>query len=151
MSHEYKAHEIPKGAKFAKPNAKCYRDFENAKGNLAICLLKDGKWAGRILGFWSKSSSWTSIIFLHGDDTSYRTGKAGGYGYDKLSASIADSARQMVEDNGKFHHIGDSVYKWEARPETLEMLKKIGSLGGVGVDSIISVLEENGFQAIRIW
>lgn len=72
-------------------------DYKHVAGVTAIALLKDGKEAGKIIANWSDNPSGsvcTAQVFLYGQE--WRTkpidacmiGKAGGYGYDKLSQAI---------------------------------------------------------------
>lgn len=90
-------------------------DYKHVKGTTAIALLKDGKTAGRIICNWSDNPAgsvctaqvmlWDGVISdkikkehhpsIHSDCylPVVMIGKAGGYGYDKRSAAIADALR----------------------------------------------------------
>jgi len=75
-------------------------DYKHVAGTTAICLLKDGEYAGRIVGNWSDNPAGTVATFTvmlvgAGPDGAYihGTGKAGGYGYDKRSSAIYEALR----------------------------------------------------------
>lgn len=71
----------------------------------AYVLLRDGKLAGRAVANHSKNpngSVCTATIWLYdrfeasGTTRTHGTGKAGGYGYDKLSAAIYSAYNDMT-------------------------------------------------------
>lgn len=72
-------------------------DMKGPKSTTAIVLLKGGKLAGRIVANWSDNPMGTVCtatlnlyvpIYTPMDDYTHGTGRAGGYGYDKLSSAI---------------------------------------------------------------
>lgn len=88
-------------------------DMKHVKMVKAICLLKDGKEAGKIIGHWSDNpngSVCTAQVILWNDDRVKKVkekigesvcefdavmiGSAGGYGYDKFSAAIESALRK---------------------------------------------------------
>lgn len=82
-------------------------DFKHVKGTTAICLLnkKTGCYCGRIVANWSDNPNGTvctaQVMLFIGAPTARSKedfvnvqGKAGGYGYDKLSSAIAQALRK---------------------------------------------------------
>lgn len=74
-------------------------EFSHVKSVTAICLLKGGEPVGSIVANWSDNPAGTvctATIKIDSNVTGenlqgrylYGTGKAGGYGYDKLSSAI---------------------------------------------------------------
>lgn len=83
-------------------NKKSIFDYKHVRGVSAVCLLKGGKSAGRIVANWSDNpagSVCTASVMLWDDakgwTINHAIGRAGGYGYDKLSAAIADALDEM--------------------------------------------------------
>lgn len=82
-------------------------DYQHVKGTTAICLLnKETKeYCGRIVANWSDNPAGTvctACVMLWGNspvktikDYSHAQGKAGGYGYDKLSQAIWSALKKM--------------------------------------------------------
>ena len=76
-------------------------DFKHVKGTTAIALIKDGVPAGKIVANWSDNpagSVCTATIHVNRiDGLNYHytgTGRAAGYGYDKLSGAIYQALRE---------------------------------------------------------
>lgn len=76
---------------------KTIKDFKHVAGTTAKALIFEGKPAGRIIANWSDNPSGTvctaSVIIWAGplaySNFNYANiGKAGGYGYDKLSSAV---------------------------------------------------------------
>lgn len=67
-------------------------DLKHVQGTTAVALMKNGKRAGKIVANWSDNpagSVCTATVHInHGDESYQGTGRAGGYGYDKLSRAI---------------------------------------------------------------
>lgn len=88
-------------------------DYKGVKSVTAICLLKDGQRAGKIIANWSDNpagSVCTAAVILYKhptkpDESFNNIGKAGGYGYDKLSSAIEqalykDELNQVIKVKG---------------------------------------------------
>lgn len=91
-------------------------DYQHVKSVSAVCLLKDGKQVGRIVANWSDNPNgsvctaqvclWDGVLseqikkrhvktdFLDCELSVVMIGKAGGYGYDKLSSAIYEALRK---------------------------------------------------------
>lgn len=81
-------------------------DYKHVKGTTAVCLLnaKTGEYCGRIVANWSDNPAGTvctACVMLFGNtpiegvEHSHAQGKAGGYGYDKLSQAIWSALKTM--------------------------------------------------------
>lgn len=112
-------------------------DYKHVKGTTAICLLntKTKKPCGRIIANWSNNpngSVCTVAVTLNRYAPTARNeqdfvnaqGKAGGYGYDKLSAAIEQALRNA------------------------DLLEKIKVRGGSG--NQCQAFEESGFDYIEV-
>lgn len=75
-------------------------DLKHVKSVCCIALLHEGRVAGRIVANYSDNpngSVCTATIHVWGgplNNLPSMTGKAGGYGYDKLEAAVSDSLRE---------------------------------------------------------
>jgi hypothetical protein len=69
------------------------RDMKGPKNTTAWALLKNGHLAGRFVANWSDNPNgtvctvWFALYSFDNNPTIIGTGRAGGYGYDKLSAA----------------------------------------------------------------
>ena len=99
-------------------------DYKHVKGTTAIALIKDGKQAGKIVANWSDNPNGTvctATVHIECWGESYvGTGRASGYGYDKLSAAIYDALQNAYyhrwdssRDLTEIHHDLSKVYKVE--------------------------------------
>lgn len=86
-------------------------DYSHVKGTTAICLLnkETGEYCGRIVANWSNNPAGTvctACVMLYSNSPiqplidpdfiyCHAIGKAGGYGYDKLSQAIWSALKQM--------------------------------------------------------
>lgn len=74
-------------------------DYKHVKGVSAVALLKDGQRAGKIVANWSDNPAGTVctaavILSIDGGEQVSGIGKAGGYGYDKLSSAIYEALKR---------------------------------------------------------
>jgi hypothetical protein len=63
-------------------------DMKGPSNVTAWALLKSGELAGRLICNWSDNRVCTALVQFYGDDYKSGTGRAGGYGYDKLSSAV---------------------------------------------------------------
>jgi hypothetical protein len=80
-------------------------DYKHVSGTTGICLLnaKTKEYCGRIVGNWSDNPNgavFTCSVMLHstnsfGKDYRVAMGRAGGYGYDKVSSSIYQALKKL--------------------------------------------------------
>ena len=105
-------------------------DMKHVKSVSAYALLYKGKYAGRIVANWSDNpngSVCTAVVMIHDGpfrDMPVTTGKAGGGGYDKLSAAVHEAICKTVnKDSGL----------------------DIPDLGGAGMSAVGEWLSKHGY------
>lgn len=100
-------------------NQKNIFDYKHVKGTTAVCLLnaKTKEYCGRIVATWSDNAAGsvcTAVVMIYGNEPSKEIkdvvdanqkamrgpfiGKAGGYGYDKLSSAIYEALVKLGLD-----------------------------------------------------
>jgi hypothetical protein len=99
-------------------------DLKHVKSVSAVAILYEGKPAGKIIANWSDNSNGSvctamvSIWLGPLGDMPRAVGRAGGYGYDKLSAAINEAISKVISEDPdkiapKFDGCGMSaVRKW---------------------------------------
>ena len=89
--------------KFGQPrNVAQVFDMKHVKSVSADVLIYNGQYAGRIVANWSDNpngSVCTAVIHVFIgplEDIPVTTGKAGGYGYDKLSSAVHEALAKVI-------------------------------------------------------
>lgn len=77
--------------------------MKHVKGTTAIALIKDGQLAGKIVANWSDNPAGSvctaTVHILHDGHWFCGTGRARGYGYDKLSSATYEALRSSSADH----------------------------------------------------
>ena len=110
-------------------------DMKHIKSVSAYVLMYKGKFAGRIVANWSDNpngSVCTAVVMIFDgplDSMPVTTGKAGGCGYDKLSAAVHEAICKTVgKDSGLV----------------------VPDLAGAGMSSVHAWLKEFGYDMHQI-
>jgi hypothetical protein len=92
--------------KFNRPTSrKDAYDLNHVKSVSAIVVLYNGKYAGRIVANWSDNpngsvcTATVSIWLGPLEPMPKCTGRAGGYGYDKISSAISDAINKVIDED----------------------------------------------------
>lgn len=105
------------------------------KSVTAWAILHDGEHAGNVVTRYSRTGGVTATVSLWdgpwgGTDARAWHGFAGGGGYDKVSAAIADAA-------------------WRS-PEGSPLHEALHTLGGRGAATVRRAFEEAGYQVVEV-
>ena len=109
---------------------------------------REGAYAGRIVANWSDNpagSVCTATVSINSGPLAFIpnvSGKAGGYGYDKLSAAIYDALRRARDGEGEAWK-----YAYEADQEKCKGLD-IPDFHGAGFSSVKAWLKTHGYIVI---
>ena len=87
-------------------------DLKHTKMVSTIALLRGGKYCGRIVANYSDNpngSVCTATVQLFDPHFLSGTGKAGGYGYDKMSAAVRNALSNMQLDDGSMQNLTTDI------------------------------------------
>ena len=83
----------------------CVFDMKHVKSVSAVAILYEGKPAGRIIANWSDNPNGSVCTAMVGvwsgplGEMPKALGRAGGYGYDKLSAAISIAINKVIAED----------------------------------------------------
>lgn len=119
----------------------------------AFSLTFNGEHAGRIVVAWGRSGGTaTASVWIHGGPLACSPslhGSAGGYGYDKESAAVADAFNRWVKGRAEVAHWQTDTAKVPP-PGIAAKVEEIARAHGAGWGAIESVLVALGYKVARI-
>lgn len=128
-------------------------DVAAAKLVSAFSLTFAGEWAGKIVVAWGRSGGTaTASVWIHGGPLACSPslhGTAGGYGYDKESAAVADAFDRWAKGRAEVAHWQTDTAKVPP-PEIAAQVEEIARAHGVGWSAIESALAGLGYKVARI-
>lgn len=138
--------------------SKNFWDLKHVSSVTAIALLWEGKPAGKIVANWSDNpagSVCTALVLIHegplasivGDKFCGSIGKAGGYGYDKLSTAIED-ALLRAKWHGGYDDKGDNLPHKVLSNEGKRVIDIAPVMGGTGNQR--EVFERLGYTWVSV-
>lgn len=121
-----------------KPSAKSVFDMKHVKSVSAVCLLLNGRVAGRIVANWSDNPAGTVCTVRIGiqagpfSEMPVVQARAGGFGYDKFSTACATALLSVLHKNNT------------------ELRKLAEKMDGAGESRVAAFFQSFGYDYVSI-